>query len=127
MRPPPRHRRPDARLPSTVLQVPATASSLAKVLSSLRHTFVVADATLPDCPLVYASQGFLDMTGYTADEVLGHNWCAAGDGGGGRGGRAAAAGMRGPVAAGQARRRGVATRPTPPVRPPATPQPVPAG
>jgi PAS domain S-box-containing protein len=39
----------------------------------MRHTFVIADATLPDCPLVYASEGFLAMTGYSAAEVLGHN------------------------------------------------------
>jgi len=38
-------------------QLPAPASSLAKVLAGMRHTFVVADATLPDCPLVYASEG----------------------------------------------------------------------
>nr|AML77533.1 putative LOV domain-containing protein [Acrosiphonia sp. BC-2016] len=54
-------------------QVPAPASQLTKVLSGLRHTFAVADATLPDCPLVYASDGFYEMTGYTRDEVLGHN------------------------------------------------------
>ncbi|KAK9814220.1 hypothetical protein WJX72_002492 [[Myrmecia] bisecta] len=53
--------------------VPAPAGQLTKVLAGLRHTFVVADATLPDCPLVYASEGFLQMTGYTAEEVLGHN------------------------------------------------------
>lgn len=39
-----------------VLQVPAAAQQLTQVLSKLRHTFVVADATLPDCPLVYASE-----------------------------------------------------------------------
>ncbi|GLC37022.1 hypothetical protein PLESTB_001400700 [Pleodorina starrii] len=53
--------------------VPAPASQLTKVLAGLRHTFVVADATLPDCPLVYASEGFYAMTGYGPDEVLGHN------------------------------------------------------
>lgn len=46
---------------------------MTKVLAGLRHTFVVADATLPDCPLVFASDGFLQMTGYTSEEVLGHN------------------------------------------------------
>lgn len=54
-------------------QVPKAAGKLTKVLAGLRHTFVVADATLPDCPLVFASDGFLQMTGYSADEVLGHN------------------------------------------------------
>lgn len=53
--------------------VPAAAGELTKVLSRLRHTFVVADATLPDCPLVYASESFYQMTGYGPDEVLGHN------------------------------------------------------
>lgn len=38
-------------------QVPSAASQLTKVLAGLRHTFVVADATLPDMPLVYASDG----------------------------------------------------------------------
>uniref|UniRef100_A0A126WYN5 non-specific serine/threonine protein kinase n=1 Tax=Heterochlamydomonas inaequalis TaxID=179866 RepID=A0A126WYN5_9CHLO len=54
-------------------QTPSPASQLTKVLAGLRHTFVVADATLPDCPLVYASEGFYQMSGYGPDEVLGHN------------------------------------------------------
>nr|AML78956.1 putative LOV domain-containing protein [Chlamydomonas noctigama] len=53
--------------------VPAAASQLTKVLAGLRHTFVVADATLPDMPLVFASEGFYEMSGYGPDEVLGHN------------------------------------------------------
>lgn len=39
------------------VQVPKAAGKLTKVLAGLRHTFVVADATLPDCPLVFASDG----------------------------------------------------------------------
>ena len=39
------------------MQVPPPAPQLTKVLAGLRHTFVVADATLPDCPLVFASEG----------------------------------------------------------------------
>lgn len=53
--------------------IPQAASQLTKVLAGLRHTFAVADATLPDCPLVYCSDGFYAMTGYGPDEVLGHN------------------------------------------------------
>mmetsp|Transcript_9347 Transcript_9347/g.28515 ORF Transcript_9347/g.28515 Transcript_9347/m.28515 type:complete len:704 (-) Transcript_9347:1016-3127(-) len=53
--------------------VPAAAGVLTKVLAGLRHTFVVADATLPDMPLVFASDSFYQMTGYGPDEVLGHN------------------------------------------------------
>uniref|UniRef100_A0A126WZB6 non-specific serine/threonine protein kinase n=1 Tax=Aphanochaete repens TaxID=764106 RepID=A0A126WZB6_9CHLO len=59
--------------PGVTPVVPAPATQLTKVLVGLRHTFVVADATLPDCPLVYASEGFYLMTGYGPDEVLGHN------------------------------------------------------
>nr|AML78431.1 putative LOV domain-containing protein [Botryococcus terribilis] len=65
------HLHPELQRPGQ--SVPPPAGQLTKVLASLRHTFVVADATLPDCPLVYASEGFLQMTGYSADEVLGHN------------------------------------------------------
>ncbi|GAB4820055.1 hypothetical protein N2152v2_007101 [Parachlorella kessleri] len=53
--------------------VPAAQAQLTSALAGLRHTFVVADATLPDCPLIYASEGFLEMTGYSKEEVLGHN------------------------------------------------------
>ncbi|KAG7671346.1 hypothetical protein Ndes2526B_g02155 [Nannochloris sp. 'desiccata'] len=54
-------------------QVPAAQATLTSALAGLRHTFVVADATLPDCPLIYASEGFMRMTGYSKEEVLGHN------------------------------------------------------
>ncbi len=54
-------------------QVPLPQAKLTNALAGLRHTFVVADATLPDCPLVYVSEGFSKMTGYPADEILGHN------------------------------------------------------
>ena len=39
------------------LQVPEAQKQLTSALAGLRHTFVVADATLPDCPLIYASEG----------------------------------------------------------------------
>lgn len=54
-------------------QVPLPQAKLTTALAGLRHTFVVADATLPDCPLVYASEGFMYMTGYSSEEILGHN------------------------------------------------------
>jgi hypothetical protein len=50
------------------LQVPPPAGQLTKVLASLRHTFVVADATLPDCPLVYASEGYAVL--FSLDALL---------------------------------------------------------
>jgi PAS domain S-box-containing protein len=57
----------------TVQGLPAPQTQVVNALSTLRHTFVVADATLPDCPLIYASEGFVQMTGYSMEEVLGHN------------------------------------------------------
>lgn len=57
----------------TSKQVPLPQAKLTSALAGLRHTFVVADATLPDCPLVYVSEGFSKMTGYPAEEILGHN------------------------------------------------------
>lgn len=43
-------------------------------LSSLQLTYVISDATKPDCPIVFASDRFLVMTGYTLEEVIGRNW-----------------------------------------------------
>jgi PAS domain S-box-containing protein len=42
-------------------------------LLSKRLSLVVADATLPDLPIVYASAAFAALTGYQADEVIGRN------------------------------------------------------
>ena len=52
---------------------PEASKGLTMALASLRHTFTVCDPTLPDCPIVYASDGFLKMTGYGASEVLNKN------------------------------------------------------
>nr|AML78032.1 putative LOV domain-containing protein [Lindsaea linearis] len=38
-----------------------------------QFNFVLTDPRLQDNPIVYASDGFLEMTGYTAEEVLGKN------------------------------------------------------
>jgi PAS domain S-box-containing protein len=38
-----------------------------------RMPMVVSDPTQPDNPIVLANQAFFDLTGYTADEVLGRN------------------------------------------------------
>lgn len=42
-------------------------------VGDLDYTFVVCDPGLPDCPIVFASEKFLQMTGYEKDEVVGHN------------------------------------------------------
>jgi len=47
--------------------------SLVKALQIAQQNFVITDPSLPDNPIVFASQGFLNLTGYTLDQVLGRN------------------------------------------------------
>ncbi|KAL1532884.1 Phototropin-2 [Salvia divinorum] len=52
---------------------PRVSQELKDALATLQQTFVVSDATKPDCPIVYASSGFFTMTGYSSKEVVGKN------------------------------------------------------
>ncbi|KAI8027514.1 Phototropin-2 [Camellia lanceoleosa] len=52
---------------------PRVSQELKDALATLQQTFVVSDATKPDCPIVYASSGFFTMTGYSTNEVIGRN------------------------------------------------------
>lgn len=47
--------------------------SLISSLTSGQQNFVLSDPRLLDNPIVYASEGFYQLTGYTRDEVLGRN------------------------------------------------------
>lgn len=47
--------------------------SLVKALQTAQQNFVITDPSLPDNPIVFASQGFLTLTGYSLDQVLGRN------------------------------------------------------
>ncbi|PRQ25266.1 putative protein kinase AGC-RSK-2 family [Rosa chinensis] len=58
---------------SDQLPNPRVSSELKTALATLQQTFVVSDATKPDCPIVYASSGFFTMTGYSSKEVIGRN------------------------------------------------------
>ncbi|MFS7903578.1 putative non-specific serine/threonine protein kinase [Helianthus anomalus] len=49
------------------------SEDLKDALSTFQQTFVVSDATKPDYPILYASAGFFNMTGYTSKEVIGRN------------------------------------------------------
>ncbi|CAK7329043.1 unnamed protein product [Dovyalis caffra] len=53
--------------------LPRASQELKDALSTLQQTFVVSDATKPNCPIMYASSGFFTMTGYSSKEVIGRN------------------------------------------------------
>lgn len=54
--------------------IPRVSEDLKDALSTFQQTFVVSDATKPDHPILYASEGFFKMTGYNSREVIGRNW-----------------------------------------------------
>ncbi|CAI8608681.1 unnamed protein product [Vicia faba] len=60
----------EARLSGSI---PRVSQDLKEALATLQQTFVVSDATKPDCPILYASSGFFTMTGYSSKEVIGRN------------------------------------------------------
>nr|AML77735.1 putative LOV domain-containing protein [Sargassum fusiforme] len=47
--------------------------SLVKALQTAQQNFVITDASPPDNPIVFASNGFLELTRYKLNEVLGRN------------------------------------------------------
>ena len=47
--------------------------SLVKALQTAQQNFVISDPSYPDNPIVFASHGFLSLTGYSLNEVLGKN------------------------------------------------------
>ncbi|XP_021842495.1 phototropin-2 isoform X2 [Spinacia oleracea] len=58
---------------STYEHLPRVSQELKDALASLQQTFVVSDATKPECPIMFASSGFFTMTGYSSKEVVGRN------------------------------------------------------
>eukprot|EP00560_Eucampia_antarctica_P008101 CAMPEP_0197826606 /NCGR_PEP_ID=MMETSP1437-20131217/3546_1 /TAXON_ID=49252 ORGANISM="Eucampia antarctica, Strain CCMP1452" /NCGR_SAMPLE_ID=MMETSP1437 /ASSEMBLY_ACC=CAM_ASM_001096 /LENGTH=492 /DNA_ID=CAMNT_0043427115 /DNA_START=77 /DNA_END=1555 /DNA_ORIENTATION=- len=68
------------QLPSCVLEQCGDMSNLDRqdfnLMQSIQKSqqcFVITDPSLQDNPIVYASQDFLSLTGYSRDEVLGRN------------------------------------------------------
>ncbi|MQL91643.1 hypothetical protein Taro_024257 [Colocasia esculenta] len=57
----------------TSVGVAPLASSLNISLGRIKQSFVLTDPQLPDMPIVYASDAFLNLTGYSRHEVLGRN------------------------------------------------------
>lgn len=56
-----------------IIRVAPISSSLSIALNRIHQSFVLADPHLPDMPIVHASNLFLQLTGYSRDEVLGRN------------------------------------------------------
>lgn len=52
---------------------PRVALDLATTVERVQQNFCIADPSLPDSPIVFASDGFLELTGYGRYEVLGRN------------------------------------------------------
>lgn len=48
-------------------------NDLAPVLSHIRLPLCLTDPNVPDNPIVYCNDAFLELTGYARDEVIGHN------------------------------------------------------
>jgi PAS domain-containing protein len=59
------------RQPTTVIS--GNDYDLVRALATAHHNFVISDPQLPDNPIVFASKGFYDLTGYSPSEVLGRN------------------------------------------------------
>ena len=52
---------------------PRVALDLATTVERVQQNFVISDPSIPDCPIVFASDGFCEMTGYDRFEILGRN------------------------------------------------------
>nr|BAA95669.1 phototropin [Adiantum capillus-veneris] len=58
---------------SNASRIPRVSKDVLQALEGFQQTFVIADGTKPDLPIMYASAGFFKMTGYTSSEVIGRN------------------------------------------------------
>jgi PAS domain S-box-containing protein len=56
-----------------VKSFPRVALDLALTVERIQQNFVICDPNLPDLPIVFASDAFLDLTEYRREEVLGRN------------------------------------------------------
>lgn len=49
-------------------------AALKRFIDGSRIPMTLADATLPDCPIIVANDAFLALTGYRREEVVGRNF-----------------------------------------------------
>nr|AML79079.1 putative LOV domain-containing protein [Sargassum hemiphyllum] len=57
----------------SALKLMSPSYQTVKALSESQANFILTNPNLPDCPIIFASQGFLDLTGYEASKVIGNN------------------------------------------------------
>lgn len=58
---------------SGVKTFPRVALDLATTVERIQQNFCISDPSLPDCPIVFASDAFLELTEFSREEVLGRN------------------------------------------------------
>lgn len=71
----------DVKLPRNVINMVQMVIARAEMIGSsqfgtakyTKKAFCITNATAPDNPIVYASPGFLELTGYDMHAILGHN------------------------------------------------------
>nr|AML77567.1 putative LOV domain-containing protein [Cylindrocystis cushleckae] len=68
-----KRRKPSSRRQSMEVPISPLDVKVAEALAKHEYNFVLSDPSLPDHPIVYASEGFLKMTGYASKEVIGRN------------------------------------------------------
>lgn len=64
--------RKDHRVPSA-LKLMSPCYQTVKTLVDSQANFILTNPNLPDCPIIFASQGFLELTGYEGKDVIGKN------------------------------------------------------
>nr|AML79040.1 putative LOV domain-containing protein [Petalonia fascia] len=62
----------DRRVPSA-LKLMSPCYQTVKALADSQANFILTNPNLPDCPIIFASQGFLELTGYEGKDVIGRN------------------------------------------------------
>jgi hypothetical protein len=66
---------PDPHIPNfrASEEVNLDSEALVQLLSRQELSFCLCDPTLPDCPIVFVSNGFESLTGYLSAEIIGRN------------------------------------------------------
>ena len=49
----------------------SSGEKLKSALTDYNYSFCISDTMQPDCPIVYSSDGFFELTGYPREEIVG--------------------------------------------------------